>query len=114
MLESNTHDMNFRKNNPAVMEHAGSGLEKIVAESLGRVPHAEAPLLAWPLICGSVVAGRTRALSFSAGILRVEVPDAGWKRELQSLSQKYLAAMNRYAGRSVKSIEFTVAQHPVH
>jgi hypothetical protein len=83
-------------------------LEKIVLTSLRRVPQAEAPLLAWPLVCGSVVADRTRALEFSGGILRVEVPDAGWKREMQGLASRYLATLNRYVGEKVERIEFVI------
>ncbi len=90
------------------MEKAGSGLEKIVIGSLRRVPPVEAPLVAWPLVCGSVVAERTRALAFDKAVLRVEVPDAGWKREMQSLAPRYLAAMNRYAGQKVERIEFVI------
>lgn len=90
------------------MEHAGAGLEKILIGSLRRVPQAEAPLLAWPLVCGSVVAERTRALEFRDAVLRVAVPDAGWKREMQSLAPRYLAALNRYAGQKVERIEFLI------
>lgn len=92
------------------MEQAGTGLEKIVLNSLRRVPQADAPLLAWPLVCGSVVADRTKALEFASGILRVEVPDAGWKREMQSLAPRYLATLNRYAGQKVERIEFVIRQ----
>jgi len=92
------------------VEQAGTGLEKIVLNSLRRVPQADAPLLAWPLVCGSVVADRTRALEFASGILRVEVPDAGWKREMQSLAPRYLATLNRYAGQKVERIEFVIRQ----
>jgi predicted nucleic acid-binding Zn ribbon protein len=90
------------------MQHAGLGLEKLVAGSLRRAPQGEAPLLAWPLVCGSSVAERTRAVSFVDGVLRVEVADAGWKRELQTLAPRYLAALNRYAGQNVNRIEFVV------
>lgn len=90
------------------MEQAGAGLEKIVLNSLRRVPQADAPLLAWPLVCGSVVAERTKALDFTSGILRVEVPDVGWKREMQSLAARYLATLNRYAGQKVERIEFVI------
>lgn len=92
------------------MEQAGAGLEKIVLGSLRRVPQGEAPLLAWPLVCGSAVAERTRALEFADAVLRVEVPDAGWKREIQSLAPRYLAAMNRYVGQKVERIEFVIRQ----
>src|SRR5579864_8757525 len=90
------------------MEHAGQALEKIVAGSLRRVPEGEAPLLAWPLVCGSAVAERTRAAGFVSGVLRVEVSDPGWKRELQNLAPRYLAALNRYTGRMVTRIEFVI------
>jgi hypothetical protein len=92
------------------LEQAGAGLEKIVLSSLRRVPQGEAPVLAWPLVCGSAVAGRTRALQFADAVLRVEVPDAGWKREMQSLAPRYLAALNRYAGTQVERIEFVIRQ----
>ena len=75
------------------------------------MPAAEAPLLAWPLVCGSAVAGRTRALSFADGVLRVAVADAGWKSELQTLAPRYLALINRYAPEAVHKIEFEIA-HP--
>jgi hypothetical protein len=92
------------------VEQAGPGLGKIVLDSLRRVPQGEAPLLAWPLVCGSVVAERTRALEFAEAVLRVEVPDAGWKREMQGLAPRYLVALNRYAGQKVERIEFVIRQ----
>ena len=91
------------------LEQAGSGLEKIVAQSLRLAPRAEAPLMAWPVVCGSAVAERTRALSFEDGVLRVEVTGQGWKAELQSLAPRYLAAINRYTTEAVLRIEFIVA-----
>jgi hypothetical protein len=90
------------------LEQAGAGLEKIVVGSLRRVPQGEAPILAWPLVCGSVVADRTRAVEFTDDVLRVEVPDAGWKREMQSLAPRYVAQLNRYAGQKVARLEFVI------
>lgn len=92
------------------MEPAGAGLEKIVIGSLRRVPPDEAPVLAWPLVCGSKVAERTRALDLLGSVLRVEVPDSGWKREMQNLAPQYLATLNRYAGQKVKRIDFVIRQ----
>jgi hypothetical protein len=54
------------------------------------------------------VADRTRAVSFAAGALRVEVADTGWKRELQALAPRYVATINRYSGQTVSRIEFVV------
>jgi hypothetical protein len=92
------------------LEQAGTGLEKIVVDSLRRAPQGEAPVLAWPLVCGSLVAERTRAVAFADSVLRVEVSDAGWKREMQNLAPRYLAVLNRYAGQKVERIEFVIRQ----
>src|SRR5216684_5778904 len=95
------------------MEQIAPTLEKIVINSLHQAPASDAPLLAWPLACGSAVAERTRALEFTKGVLRVEVPDAGWRAELQRLAPQYLAVINRYATQAVERIHFVtrLAQH---
>ncbi len=92
------------------MEQAGLKLEKIVAQSLRQAPPSQAPLMAWPVVCGSAVAERTLALNFEDGILRVGVPDGGWRSELQSLAPRYLAAINRYTMQIVRRIDFVVSR----
>ena len=89
------------------MEPIATAIEKIVAGSLRKAPGAEAVLLAWPVACGSAVAARTQALEFSRGVLRVEVPDSAWRVELEHLTPRYVAALNRYA-RGVSGVEFVV------
>jgi Dna[CI] antecedent, DciA len=90
------------------VEQAGADLERIVRQSLRQAPPAQAPLMAWPVVCGSAVAERTRALTFVDGVLRVAVPDAGWKAELQGLAPRYLASINRYTVQPIRRIEFIV------
>ena len=90
----------------ASVEPIAPGLDKVVAGSLRHNP--DAPLLAWPLACGSAVAERTRALEFTKGVLWVEVPDAGWRAELQRLAPQYLAVINRYAAQAVERIHFVI------
>ena len=90
------------------LEQAGSGLEEIVARSLRQLPPREAPLMAWPVVCGSTVAERTRALRFLDGVLQIGVPDYGWKTELQALAPRYLAEVNRYTKEAVRKIDFVV------
>lgn len=91
------------------MDRAAAGLQKIVADALRRTPSGEAPLLAWPLACGTAVAERTRPLGCDRGVLRVEVPDAGWRTELQALAPQYLAVINRYVAENIRRIEFVTA-----
>jgi len=91
------------------MERATAGLQKIVSDALRRTPPGQAPLLAWPLACGTAVAERTRVLDYSQGVLRVEVPDSGWRSELQALAPQYVAAINRYIAESVRRIDFVIS-----
>jgi len=90
------------------LNRASADLEIIIANALHRAPASESALLAWPVACGSAVADRTHALSFLDGILRVEVADAGWQRELASLAPRYVALINKYSATPVKRIEFVV------
>ena len=92
------------------MEPVGTDLEKIVAQSLRQAAPGQAPLMAWPVVCGSAVAERTRALGFQDGVLLVAVADLGWKSELQVLGPRYLAAINRYTPEPVRRIEFVVSR----
>jgi hypothetical protein len=94
------------------LEPISPTLEKVVGKSLHAAPSSAGPLLAWPLACGSSVAERTRALDFSKGVLTVEVPDAGWRAELQHLAPQYLAVINRYASKSVSRIHFVIRLRP--
>jgi hypothetical protein len=88
------------------VEHAGAGLQKIVAQSLGRMPSTDAPVLAWPLVCGTAVADKTEAFEFTDGVLCVQVPDATWRSQLMGLAPQYLAAVNQFVNHSVKRIAF--------
>jgi hypothetical protein len=92
------------------LESAGAALERIVAQSLRQVPPAQAPLMAWPIVCGSAVAERTLALNFTDGVLRVGVADMGWRSELQALAPRYVASINRYTTEAVRRIEFVVTR----
>jgi hypothetical protein len=90
------------------LNRASASLETIVAAALHRAPVSYSALLAWPVACGSAVADRTRAVDFCDGILRVEVTDAGWRRELINLAPRYVALINKYSAAPVKRIEFVV------
>ncbi len=93
------------------MERAGTGLTRIMGEMLRRSPKHEAPLLAWPLVCGTKVAKRTRALSFSGGVLVIEVPDKVWRAQLMAFATQYVAEFARVLGsNAVEAIEFVVKQ----
>lgn len=89
------------------MERATSGLKKIVLDAIRQQPPDQAALLAWPVIVGRAVASQTKALEFSDGVLRVEVPDKNWRTELSSFAGQYIAAYRPVA--KVDSIDFVIA-----
>jgi hypothetical protein len=91
------------------MQHAGSTLRKIFRDNVSR-EGTDAPLLAWPLACGTKIAERATALAFSDGTLTVGVPDETWRRQLQSFAGQYLAAMSGVTSQKVNRIEFVVTR----
>ena len=90
------------------MRHASSTLKKIFADALHREGGDNAPLLAWPLVCGSKVAERTSAIGYADGVLTVEVPDATWQQQLHSFDPQYLAALRQMSAQPVNVIKFVV------
>ena len=74
----------------------------------GALPRGRARCWRGRWLAEQAVAARTRAVDFAQGILRVEVPDAGWRVELQALAPQYLAVINRYVAESVQRIEFVI------
>jgi predicted nucleic acid-binding Zn ribbon protein len=96
------------------VERAGAGLQKIVVQSLGRMPASDAPVLAWPLVCGTAVADKTQAFEFTDGVLCVQVPDATWRSQLLGLAPQYLAAVNQFVNHSVKRIAFLLPGEVAH
>jgi predicted nucleic acid-binding Zn ribbon protein len=93
------------------MQHARGTLRKIFAEAVCSNAGEEAPMLAWPVVCGAAVAEKTRALSFVDGVLVVAVPDIAWRNQLQQMYQQYVAGLNQIAGKQVRNISFVVAPH---
>lgn len=90
------------------MEPASTGLAKIFRDLLARYPADERPVIAWPAICGSAVAKRTRPLEFVDGVLRVEVPDKNWKFQLTDLAPRYVADFAQFLGPKVRFIQFVL------
>ena len=66
-------------------------------------------MLAWPLVCGAGVAAHTEAVSQADNRLRVIVPDATWKSQLQDFVPQYIHAMQQMTGIRLERINFEVA-----
>jgi len=91
------------------MHHARATLSRIYAKAAQQVAGEQAPVMAWPLACGSKIAKRTAALGCVNGELAVRVPDKIWRNQLQCFSDQYVAALNQMSRHKVKSIRFVAA-----
>jgi hypothetical protein len=95
------------------MEKAGTGLAQIMADLLRGAAPQDAPVFAWPVVCGPAVAERTRALLFARGVLHVEVSGTGWRAQLTELEGRYLGEFAQLLGANqVKRIEFVTRENP--
>jgi Dna[CI] antecedent, DciA len=91
------------------MHHARQTLHKIFTDTLRREGGDDAPILAWPLACGSKVAEKTSAIGYADGVLTVEVPDATWRQQLEGFNRQYVAALKQISARPVDAIKFVTA-----
>jgi hypothetical protein len=92
------------------MEPAHAGFHKIVADILRRARVEDAAGIAWGLVCGCTVAGRTEVLEFREGVLRVRVPDEAWGANLAGFVPRYIEVLNTMLSKKVEKIEFVPPQ----
>jgi hypothetical protein len=91
------------------VEQIRTGLHRIMSDFLRTQSAEEAAKLAWPLVCGTEVASRTKAVEFEEGNLTVEVSDINWRNQLSDFEQRYLAGFKDLIGPIVKQVRFKIA-----
>ncbi len=91
------------------MDPARNTLQKIVAETLKRLPTEQAPAAVWEFAAGKAVAEKTKVVGFTEGVLTVEVPDATWRAQLMGMSHQFLSQLNQYSAQRIERVEFVVA-----
>lgn len=91
------------------MDPARITLQKIMADTLKRLPPEQAPQAVWEFTAGKAVAEKTQVLGFAAGVLTVEVPDATWRAQLSGMSHQFLGQLNQYSAQRIERLEFVVA-----
>ena len=93
-------------------------LEKIrdvLKGSLGRSLQAlqdeDKLAMAWPLVCGRAMAEHGTVVGFADGVLRVQVADGPWRRQLISMQGQLAAEMGRVAGVKVTEIHWEIKRN---
>jgi hypothetical protein len=88
------------------MEGMRDLLKGSLARSLGALPDEDRLAASWPVACGKAVAGHGTVVGFADGVVRVEVEDGVWLRQLMSVRGQLAGEMARIAGVKVSEIHF--------
>ena len=91
------------------MDRARSELNALAATVLRGAAPDEKVMLSWPLVAGTAIAQRSKAVAFSDGVLQVEVPDRAYQAELAGYTPHYLHQLSAASGEKVESIRFVLA-----
>jgi hypothetical protein len=85
-------------------------MRDLLKGSLGRTLdglHDEDRLAAaWPVACGKAMAGRGTVVGYVDGVVRVQVDDGAWLRQLMSMRGQLTVELSRIAGVRVSEIHF--------
>ena len=90
------------------MEQVSTTLQRIMAQTLKRLPPEQLPQSAWDFAAGRAVAEKTRVIAVENKVLLVEVPDANWRAQLYAMAPQFIARLSQFLG--IERIEFKVVR----
>jgi hypothetical protein len=93
------------------MEAMRELLRGSLGRSLGAMRDEDRLAAAWTVACGSAMADRGAVIGYESGVVRVEVTDAVWMRQMVSLRGTLEREMARIAGLPVAGIHFELKRH---
>jgi hypothetical protein len=77
-----------------------------LARTLEGVREEDRLAAAWTVACGRAMAERGTVVGYEAGVVRIEVSDAVWLRQMNALRSTLERELGRIAGVKVQSIDF--------
>jgi Dna[CI] antecedent, DciA len=81
-------------------------LKRSLGQSLSSLRDEDKLAAAWPVACGKAMAEKGTVVGYVDGIVRVQVEDVAWLRQLMSMRGQLAAEMARIAGIRVSEIHF--------
>jgi hypothetical protein len=81
-------------------------LKVSLRRSLGALSDEDRLAAAWPVVCGKAMAERGAVVGYMDGLVRVEVEDGPWLRQLVSMRVQLAGEMARIAAVGVREIHF--------
>jgi hypothetical protein len=88
------------------MEAMREVLRGTLGRSLRGISDEDRLAAAWTVACGVAMAERGRVIGYEAGVVRIEVADPTWLRQMISLRGVLEREMARIAGLKVSGIRF--------
>ena len=95
------------------MEGMRDLLKGSLGRSLGALHDEDRLAAAWPVACGKAMAGRGTVVGYADGVVRVQVEDVAWLRQLMSMRSQLAGEMERIAGVKVTEIHFQEKRNSV-
>lgn len=93
------------------MEAMRDLLRGSLRRSLRGVGEVDRLAAAWTVACGRAMAEHGAVVGYTAGVVRVEVCDAVWLRQMTALSGVLERELARIAGLPVSAIHFELKKH---
>ena len=88
------------------MEAMRDVLRGTLGRSLRGIGEEDRLAAAWTVACGCAMADHGRVIGYEAGVVRIEVSDPVWLRQMLSLRPVLQREVARIAGLPVTAIEF--------
>jgi hypothetical protein len=79
-----------------------------LARTLAGVRDEDRVCAAWTVACGRAMAERGRVAAYQDGVVRIEVTENVWLRQMEALRTTLEREMTRISGVKVQAIEFTL------
>jgi hypothetical protein len=86
-------------------------LKGSLARSLRALRDEDRLAAAWPVTCGALMAEHGTVLGYNDGVVRVQVQDGPWMRQMISMRQQLEPELARIAGVRVTKIHFEMKRN---
>jgi len=83
-------------------------LSNCLARSLEALTDEDKLAAAWPVACGVTVAQRGAVIGYADGVVRLQVVDDLWMRQMIGMRSQLAREMGRIAGVKVSEIHFVM------
>ena len=88
------------------------GMRGLLLGTLGRslraMPEEDRLAAAWPVACGSAMAGHGEVVGFQDGVVQILVSDKTWMQQMESMRGVLERELGKIAGVAVSGIHFEV------